>query len=227
MKNNLDLKNLITNLKHQKQEDDSDESEQTSPMKKIMQRNEIEAKEKVNYFNQQKKGFESKMKRVGDIRASNVQQQLKDLMYNLENQKKYILDIEDKKLKKANEKKNRGEEVSDSEDEVKGYSNSKDVGTEPDNLIFDLKQIESDLLKMSALYEEHQQEMIDKDIKLRRLASQIESMLSVMESDSKDRNVLQKKNNEIQARLNIADKKIKEYEEQINFVKRQFGIDPG
>jgi len=60
-------------------------------------------------------------------------------MYNLENQKKYILDIEDKKLKKANEKKNRGEEVSDSEDEVKGYSNSKDVGTEPDNLIFDLK----------------------------------------------------------------------------------------
>jgi len=47
--------------------------------------------------------------------------------------------MEDKKLKRANEKRNRGEEVSDSEDEVKGYSNCKDVATEPDNLIFDLK----------------------------------------------------------------------------------------
>lgn len=183
----MELKNLIENLKEQKQEPDSDESIE-SPMKKIMERNQIEAQEKINYYNQQKKGFESKMKRVGDIRASNVQQQLKDLMYNLENQKKYILEMEDKKLKRANEKRNRGEEVSDSEDEVKGYSNCKDVATEPDNLIFDLKQVENDLLKITALYEEHQQEMIDKDIKLRRLASQIESMLAVMESDSKDRN---------------------------------------
>ena len=70
-----------------------------------MERNKIEAVEKINYFNQQKKGFESKMKKIGDIRASNVQQQLQGLMNNLENQKKYILEMEDKKLKKANEKK--------------------------------------------------------------------------------------------------------------------------
>ena len=141
-------------------------------------------------------------------------------MNNLENQKKYILEMEDKKLKRANEKKQQGLEVSDSEDDVKGYSNTKDIGTEPDRVIFDLKQIEADLAKFTELYEEHQQEMLDKNIKIKKLTSQIESMLAVMESDSKERKIQMKKNNELTSKMNMLEKKVKDYEEQIQFVKR-------
>ena len=62
-----------------------------------------------------------------------------------------------------------------------------DKGCDPDYTIFDLSKIEGDLVKLTAIYEEHEKEMTAKSLHSKKLSSQIESLLKVLEEDNENK----------------------------------------
>ena len=57
------------------------------------------------------------------------------------------------------------------------------------------------MVKLRALYEVHQKEIVDKNVQLKKLASQIECLLKVLEEDNEAKNVADVKINELKEKL--------------------------
>jgi hypothetical protein len=72
-----------------------------------------------------------------------------------------------------------------------------DKGCDPDYTIFDLHKIEKDLAKLNAIYEEHEKEITAKSVHIKKLSSQIESLLKVLEEDNENKKKDSSKMNEL------------------------------
>lgn len=93
-----------------------------------------------------RKGLNEKLKRISNISSSNVSNQLQLLLDDLLEQKQRLTDNNARKKKRKNSET--GSNVDDfssdndsdnsNNNNRNGYIRTKEVGTEPDNLIFDL-----------------------------------------------------------------------------------------
>ena len=165
-KSNNEMKHLLEHLSDvNNMEMNNDDM---NSIQRVFEQNEKKATQKVNYWGDMRKGLSEKLQRVSNISSSNVMNQLQMLLNDLAEQKQRITENGKRKRKRSDGSDNGSDDFGSDEDNDnnnnnnRGYVRTRDAGTEPDNDIFDLGQIEKELQIFQRLNDQYQQEMMER-----------------------------------------------------------------